>query len=834
VTFFCDNPCPDETVTVRVKPGSAGLKYVNVTGLGEVPCSGDTLGFNVDILEDAQPGQDYALDLEMFFGAPGAQPHCTGILVVNVTQFDIKIAASALMAPTNGFEAEYDPGAFVCFNGNDSNDNKIPDWEESYSNKPPDPDMVQITLEAANLHPDRDVIFNNQINNHKLRVWKDVSGTLQFISPGAFPVTWPAGTFSGVPKYWVEGVETSGDLHDIQMRFNYAPLDANLCYDKVRWTVIKTDLDVDSNNDGTIDPDDSSNGTDDKIEDDVTTSGVLLCVNDDFDEGNVDMAGNALPDNNTVGPVSSNGMQMEIDELIPCSGNVLPESDQFYQGGLITITKTGGTGSVRIFAINPTALAPGATGPFTKDIHWREFPIGTNGVEEYYKSTGPFSNWDGYFEGMTPGDVELELKFLKEGVVCTDRVRLTVVRVRVKEVTLTGPEMFAIKQDDGSAYPASPHWQDNNSDKDAEDSGERRFPTAFKKDTDIGVIVKIEVEPIGFFSAGIEVEAIANADVTFVWEGVGTIGATTVGFADAAASVKLPPYVNAYEPLKIEWGVRRPGDSNYLTCTSTDHRAYVTLDTPSVTPFESVIDIACRNAKTETVEADIVNKIFDDFRDRSVNRKTVDGFNVKDGTQMSYWVNVGDPLMPTVAMNCQELHEMLDPNPTPAPLNGIGTCLAWSELLKASVDAHGISGANVTEVRSLRKNDSTYSLGFGLEGMFLVQDWTFLTGAGIPSGDPSCAPFLYAESEITDDLGVPGQGKTMNPPGEFFNHFIIEYSGEYYDPSYGTPATGAFATQSDWEQQSLHGYKRVCDVGGTAHILNAKETVAVETRFPPP
>ena len=30
----------------------------------------------------------------------------------------------------------------------------------------------------------------------------------------------------------------------------------------------------------------------------------------------------------------------------------------------------------------------------------------------------------------------------------------------------------------------------------------------------------------------------------------------------------------------------------------------------------------------------------------------------------------------------------------------------------------------------------------------------------------------------------------LNFPNTFFNHFVVEYGGEYYDPSYGGVATG--------------------------------------------
>ena len=162
---------------------------------------------------------------------------------------------------------------------------------------------------------------------------------------------------------------------------------------------------------------------------------------------------------------------------------------------------------------------------------------------------------------------------------------------------------------------------------------------------------------------------------------------------------------------------------------------------------------------------------------------------------------------------------------------GNGTCVAWSRLFKTVCDALGISGTSIIQIESGYRNDGliTYDDVPTTRGQFLVKDWTFTATGTAPVG---CAPFTHIASEVTDDIGVAGQGNS-NPPGAFFNHFIVAYSGEYYDPSYGS---GPFPTQLSWETASIDGYEKACDPGGGAPPLLVYKTddpATTETVFIP-
>jgi len=53
-----------------------------------------------------------------------------------------------------------------------------------------------------------------------------------------------------------------------------------------------------------------------------------------------------------------------------------------------------------------------------------------------------------------------------------------------------------------------------------------------------------------------------------------------------------------------------------------------------------------------------------------------------------------------------------------------------------------------------------------------------------------------------DELGLPGQGNP-DPRGVFADHCIVEYQGEYYDPSYGIPKR---SSKIDWEDSVIAGF----------------------------
>ena len=85
-------------------------------------------------------------------------------------------------------------------------------------------------------------------------------------------------------------------------------------------------------------------------------------------------------------------------------------------------------------------------------------------------------------------------------------------------------------------------------------------------------------------------------------------------------------------------------------------------------------------------------------------------------------------------------------------------------------------------------------------------------------------PYLV-NYDVIDQEGIPGQGNA-NPPGIFKNHFIVRYSGVYYDPSYGS---GGFPSSTAHEEASIDG---ICIVLSSYQVAKKKGT-SVELSYNP-
>jgi len=405
---------------------------------------------------------------------------------------------------------------------------------------------------------------------------------------------------------------------------------------------------------------------------------------------------------------------------------------------------------------------------------------------------------------------------------------VTILKIRPVSVTFGGADVKFVTQDNGTAYPTT-HWEDNSNppDDDNDDVGDHNIPVVYPRGTTMVLSATFSVEPATALSDPITVTGTGTSAAgmyTFSQTVIPSGG--TITLTNVPANVPLVNTVHYLNPLSIAWSFTPQGKPP-LSCTATTkHRVYVTLGVPLASPlYESVVDIACRNAVGATSASSAFGLIYSDFMDRDVRRKSLDGLNHTDAIQLRYWVNAGDPLLSTVSANCQTLTAMLNSDPTIGALNGVGTCLAWANLLLSCERVHGTSTGSVIEVESIERNDGNISLDGGLStrGLLLVKNWSF---AAVGTGPAECSPFLFLNSEVSDGAGAAGQGATTNPPGAFFNHFIVFRDGQYYDPSYGTAIT---SNQNAWESISLDGYRKACATGPT--IVNKKETMSTETVF---
>ncbi|TMQ18280.1 MAG: hypothetical protein E6J91_08410 [Deltaproteobacteria bacterium] len=134
--------------------------------------------------------------------------------------------------------------------------------------------------------------------------------------------------------------------------------------------------------------------------------------------------------------------------------------------------------------------------------------------------------------------------------------------------------------------------------------------------------------------------------------------------------------------------------------------------------------------------------------------------------------------------------------------DGAGHCGAWADFLVHVWRLHGIMRG--TRVQVDTTVDAPLDTDNPSSKLFLVQQWNFDPH---PTPDPERYTHTWAQVHNGDQiagLSHPGMGPNPAPPPRFWNHFITQIDGRFYDPSYGT----SFATQWDWEHGSIDGLQR--------------------------
>lgn len=419
--FGCDPHCGQAaSFNVIATPSDSSLPPIIVAA--SITCFAGSTNVAIDIPQEATPGTTYSVVVEPASADDG--PQCTATATITIEGFDIVIDGVSTIISPEGLEPEFDPGAFICLNSDDDDGNLIPDLEDyanvtSLPSPPTDDDFVRMTLTGPSDHPDRIVRFNHQIGAGNLRVWEESNGMLKLVT--SFPIDWDPslppplgrGAFPGTATFWVEGIKASAYHRDTYMRFNYAPPFAEECFDKIRWTVIEADIDVDSNNDSTIDPDNTSLGTDDPIEVALDLPGRIVFINDDDD------------DQDDIADLDQEPLPVGEDDLVQLDISLAPSI-------------TGGR-----YRLVYDAAALEVYDNTTTDII----------VSEDWQDAGVLNDtlW---IEGLTPsdelGDAEITLEFDADNdglPECNDKVTLTLASIELIDMQAFGPKMNA----DGSA-----------------------------------------------------------------------------------------------------------------------------------------------------------------------------------------------------------------------------------------------------------------------------------------------------------------------------------------------------------------------------------------------
>ncbi|MGB0416691.1 MAG: hypothetical protein ACPGKS_07575, partial [Coraliomargarita sp.] len=199
---------------------------------------------------------------------------------------------------------------------------------------------------------------------------------------------------------------------------------------------------------------------------------------------------------------------------------------------------------------------------------------------------------------------------------------------------------------------------------------------------------------------------------------------------------------------------------------------------------ETLYYLACHNSDSLVQKQAIVDAIYDEFTDQSVQRIDPESGTL-DGVDMTYWSTTNPAPQP----DCWQTTGLLE--------IGDGRCGAWAEFMKDILLVHGITSSvavvdapTVQDTQKLQADvfSSLPNEGYQVIPIFFVSSWDL----------SDSNPF-----NPIDLPGVAGQGNS-EPRAVFDNHAVVKYAGKYYDPSYGTKPVPV--SKIDWEDVSLDGF----------------------------
>jgi hypothetical protein len=339
------------------------------------------------------------------------------------------------------------------------------------------------------------------------------------------------------------------------------------------------------------------------------------------------------------------------------------------------------------------------------------------------------------FRATHPGKITVQVRITTtDSEIATATCKFEIHALRLESLSFGGGHDVA-RDADATVY-AAPHWLDGNDDGDAVDVAiDRRFPAAYTQNTKVVVdeiLVDCGVKPMPgakFRGTG------PDADI-FEGGAVALLGGQPADYLRGAALTstnELPQAVKKYEPYSVAWEIDF-GGAAWTPAGTTENWIYVTLAAAVAgfpyPKFESVYDISCKAADGANTPFAMAALVYGDFASLNVTRKSRDGDNETDGTWLRYWLP---------AESAEQTIDLMLAHP-----NGTGTCLAWSQLLRACLGIHG-EASTVTEV-----------LPPPPAGFLLVKNWKQQTGNFLCVGADGVSQSATAGDDV---LEIPiGQG----------------------------------------------------------------------------
>lgn len=540
------------------------------------------------------------------------------------------------------------------------------------------------------------------------------------------------------------------------------------------------DLDIDTGNEDGFSTTITDNATEDRDEE-LTSKGKWIVAN----TGDID--GDGVKDFANLGGIAGGKftpMVLRLPPSLALSGASLSDItfrfdyDMSDPTGLTATSTEPNAGYLRIWTVDATGnrgdaeLLADGEGVTAADLQMTFG--GANATKTLYVEAvrGSTSNRSIIVDMEVDGTVW-------DGIV-QDRVHVTPIGLQLQSVAFSATDanrFFTITSDSGTTTYTAPHWLDSNLDGDAEDTGDRKYPVAYRREatmitnrvfkltaptsfTTTGsnlVITGQEAHGFSFFATSGTLPS-PDADHSFVYNAT----AKTITAADAANS-PFPVWINHFDPMKINWSFSIDGGANYTGVGTSENQLYTFLEKPTQSVlYHTVAHYATKppaNGLQDPVQ--IANAIWAHFSTAPALALA----RVNTTTPMTY--GHAAPFALTAA-------GMLSSG------NGRGQCTAWADLYAQMLSAHAI-GSTFVKI--------TYGTPppFG-NGIFTVKE--------MPAQGSGGANYLVGTTQGT----------------AFTNHMVLRVDGiadTIFDPSYGskTVKIDARSVELLWEDLYLDSYR---------------------------
>jgi hypothetical protein len=289
------------------------------------------------------------------------------------------------------------------------------------------------------------------------------------------------------------------------------------------------------------------------------------------------------------------------------------------------------------------------------------------------------------------------------------------------------------------------------------------------------------------------------------------------------ATQAFPDNIAVFEEFLLNWQYNPNNGSDWKNLGNSVNTCYISRqpldELAGQRYFHTTVHLSCTAAQGQDDEQAIVNNIYKLFTTRDVKKYGA-------ANAMNYWGNTTNNYYETIDLIRY----------------GTGRCGAWARFFVDMLAIQGISvdlkrmtrsplepmilqGQSLTNLQAALGNaanagDITFDSNTAIaNGCFLVKHWNVQPNHFYIRLNTSLNPNEFykeyidpIDNNVAQD-GVPAQSND-NPRSRFYDHVIIKYNDNYYDPSYGSYGETAgttvynaefppFESLIEWEQHSI-------------------------------